>query len=179
MSSARWVVLAACALALVGLLGCAKSRSLPTPAASQNASAAATGSPASPSAPAADPAAVEMTHKAVVQSGVITVSGRATLPDGSWINWQVGHDPGGEGEPLVYREGAAKVTDGRYGLSTSVARIPYRNVTVWLTFYPGASAQPASVTRLYGPQGEHLSGSHQNWHGDPSDIEYEFDAKKP
>jgi len=127
----------------------------------------------------AEPADVELTHHAVIRAGVLGVDGAATLPSGARVFWQVGHDPGGDSEPLVYRDGDAVVKDGCYSFSTRVSKIPYRKLAVWLTFDPGSAGQPANVVQLYGAQGEHLSGSHQNWHGDPSDIEYEFDLAKP
>ena len=160
------------------LSGCARVQSPALPRVSRHTKASARTATATASTDEGEPD-VEITHHASVRDGVLTVSGNTTLIPGALLDWEVGRDMTAKsGEALVYRSGSTKVAGNRYSFSTRVTRVPVSTVHVWLTFDPMDEGQPKSVTDLYGGQGEHMWGSHQNWHGDPSDIEYEFDVHK-
>lgn len=87
----------------------------------------------------------------------LRVDGRATVPDGAMMSWQVTHAL----HPSFCEDGVAEVTDGRFTFTVDTGEWPHGDVEVWVAFQTvpmtGAS-QPDAVIARYGRKGEHITG---------------------
>lgn len=96
-----------------------------------------------------------------VDGDILSVSGTATVPDGSLIAWEAGdaltNKPDGE---MAFEDGISLVTEGGFTFDVNVKGWP-STIKVWVAFQTilGTSTnQPPDVVALYGEQGELMEG---------------------
>lgn len=107
--------------------------------------------------PEADRTDVMLTVTAETVGDMVEVSGRATVPDGALIAYEVRHLEQFD----HWEEGQFTVTDESYSGQIDVADFPAGEVEVWVAFQTilGTTVeQPPEVIELYGEMGEHLTG---------------------
>lgn len=101
------------------------------------------------------PRTVEFSYEARVEGTTLVVEGKADLPDGALVAWEL---TGGGMIPDSTDAGQVAVADGRFTIRRSVRGWGH-SVEVWAAFQMGPGAgQPAHVAGLYGPNGENLTG---------------------
>ncbi len=114
--------------------------------------------------PAATPEGQARTYVSIDATGsldgdILSVSGTATVPDGSVIEYSMGegvHElPGGRVDGA---EGPLVTSDGAFAFTQDVSDWP-RPVPVYLTFtMKGQQVQPPGVIKLYGADGSKMEG---------------------
>lgn len=90
-------------------------------------------------------------------AGALVVDGRATVPDGALVSWQVTHAL----HPSFREDGAAEVTGGRFTVTLDTSGWPPGELEVWLGFQtvPATGArQPDAVIARFGHKGERMAG---------------------
>lgn len=88
---------------------------------------------------------------------VLRVEGRATVPNGAVISWQVAHAL----HPSFYEDGVAEVADGRFAFTLDTSQWPRGGVELWVAFQTVPATgdrQPDAVVSRYGRAGEHMTG---------------------
>lgn len=100
---------------------------------------------------------VDLDAEARWEQRALSVEGRATVPDGGVVSWQVTHAL----HPSFCEDGVAEVADGRFAVTLDASEWPRGGVELWLAFQTvpatGAS-QPDAVIARYGQKGEHMTG---------------------
>lgn len=104
-----------------------------------------------------DATAVTLDAHARRDGGALVVDGRATVPEGALVSWEVVHAL----HPSFREEGTAEVAGGRFTITLDTGGWPPGELEVWLGFQtvPATGArQPDAVLARYGHQGERMVG---------------------
>jgi len=120
----------------------------------------------SPTTSVPTPADVIISFEPSINGKTLTISGKATVPDGALISYEVQSKDFSVPEAFV--DGNAEVKDGKWTATIDLSKFPRGEIEIRVAFQTGVrnGTQPPEILRIYGEMGEKITGPQTQKSGD-------------
>lgn len=100
---------------------------------------------------------VNLSLKARIDGGWLHIDGKATVPDGAWVTYAAYRPE----QPRKRVTGYTKVKHHRFAAKVGLSGWPAGKIVVDADFQVNLRGrrQPINVIAMYGPEGQHMTGS--------------------